>query len=38
MLPDADSLIVGDCVEVMSNMPECSVDLTVTSPPYDGLR
>ena len=25
-------------LETMARMPECFVDLTVTSPPYDGLR
>ena len=25
-------------LETMANMPDCFVDLTVTSPPYDGLR
>jgi site-specific DNA-methyltransferase (adenine-specific) len=28
----------GDCLEVMKTMPDGSVDLTVTSPPYDNLR
>jgi DNA modification methylase len=28
----------GDCLEVMRGMADWSVDLTVTSPPYDGLR
>ena len=28
----------GDNVTVMSEMPDASVDLTVTSPPYDNLR
>lgn len=28
----------GDCLEVMKEMPDNSVDLTVTSPPYDNLR
>ena len=27
-----------DCVEGMKLLPDCSVDLTVTSPPYDNLR
>jgi len=27
-------VINGDCIEVMGNMPESSVDLIVTSPPY----
>jgi site-specific DNA-methyltransferase (adenine-specific) len=28
----------GDCVSVMATLPPESVDLTVTSPPYDNLR
>ena len=28
----------GDCVEVMRTLPAESIDLTVTSPPYDNLR
>jgi site-specific DNA-methyltransferase (adenine-specific) len=28
----------GDCLEVMAGLPAGSVDLTVTSPPYDNLR
>lgn len=31
-------LICGDCAEVMAKMPAESVDLTITSPPYDDLR
>ena len=31
-------LYQGDCLEVMKNIPDKSVDLTVTSPPYDNLR
>lgn len=31
-------LICGECAEVMSRMPADSIDLTVTSPPYDNLR
>ena len=31
-------LIHGDCLEVMKDIEECSIDLTVTSPPYDNLR
>ena len=27
-----------DCVEGMKNLPDCCIDLTVTSPPYDNLR
>jgi len=35
--PDIE-LIHGDCFEVMPDIGEGSVDLTVTSPPYDNLR
>ena len=31
-------LFCGDCLEAMQNIPDGSVDLTVTSPPYDNLR
>jgi site-specific DNA-methyltransferase (adenine-specific) len=31
-------LMLGDCLEVMKDIPDGSVDLTVTSPPYDNLR
>ena len=31
-------LINGDCLEVMKDIPDGSIDLTVTSPPYDNLR
>lgn len=31
-------LYLGDCVEVMNGFQAESVDLTVTSPPYDSLR
>ena len=31
-------LRLGDCLEVMKSMPDNSIDLTVTSPPYDNLR
>ena len=33
-----DRFLVGDCVDVMGRFPDDSIDLTVTSPPYDGLR
>ena len=32
------SLILGDCRERMAEITDGSVDLTVTSPPYDNLR
>jgi DNA modification methylase len=31
-------LMFGDCLERMKEIPDGSVDLTVTSPPYDNLR
>jgi DNA modification methylase len=31
-------LILGDCMEKMQDIPDGSIDLTVTSPPYDNLR
>ena len=31
-------LINGDCLEEMKAIPDGSIDLTVTSPPYDNLR
>lgn len=31
-------LYLGDCLEVMRDIPDGSVELTVTSPPYDNLR
>lgn len=33
-----NTVIHGDCLEVMKQIPDGSVDLTVTSPPYDNLR
>ena len=32
------NLIHGDCLEVMKDIESDSIDLTVTSPPYDNLR
>lgn len=34
----AAKLIVGNCVDIMRGWEEESIQLTVTSPPYDGLR
>jgi site-specific DNA-methyltransferase (adenine-specific) len=31
-------LRLGDCLEIMKTIPDKSVDLVVTSPPYDKLR
>lgn len=31
-------LMLGDCLKRMEEIPDSSIDLTVTSPPYDNLR
>ena len=33
-----NTIICGDCLEVMKDWPDGCVDLVVTSPPYDDLR
>jgi len=33
-----NKIIQGDCLDVMKEMPDNSIDLTITSPPYDNLR
>lgn len=33
-----DYIECGDCLELMKELPDKSIDLTVTSPPYDNLR
>lgn len=33
-----NKIICGDCTKVMKYIPDRSIDLIVTSPPYDGLR
>lgn len=35
---EAEGVHVGDAVELLRLLPECSVDLLITSPPYWGLR
>lgn len=35
---ELNKIITGDCLEIMKGMAENSVDLSVTSPPYDNLR
>lgn len=34
----ADAIICGDAVSVLKTLPDNSVDLVLTSPPYDNLR
>lgn len=31
-------VILGDCLEVMKDIPDKSIDMILTSPPYDNLR
>lgn len=38
MLEKQIDLRLGDCVDVMRELPNGIIDLTVTSPPYDNLR
>ena len=33
-----NNLYHGDCIDIMKTLPEESIDLVVTSPPYDNLR
>ena len=35
---DYNYITLGDCVELMKEIPDNFIDLTVTSPPYDNLR
>ena len=38
MIETTQTWKIGDCVELMREMPDECVDLVVTSPPYDNLR
>lgn len=35
---EIDRVYNENCIVTMGKMPDCFIDLTVTSPPYDGLR
>ncbi len=35
---DYNYITLGDCVELMKEIPDDFIDLTITSPPYDNLR
>lgn len=35
---DTVTLLLGDCAEKLKEIPDASIDLIVTSPPYDNLR
>ena len=37
VVTDKYALYLGDCIEVMADMPDSSVDLSVYSPPFGGL-
>ena len=32
------TILIGDCLDVLKTLPDCSVHCCVTSPPYWGLR
>lgn len=36
--PIPNTIINADCLEALQTFPDCSIDLTVFSPPYDGIR
>ena len=38
MVLDTEKIYQGDCIEVLKDMPNESIDCVVTSPPYWGLR
>jgi len=38
IVKDTYTLMLGDCLERMREIPDGSVDLVLTSPPYDNLR
>src|SRR4051812_35093694 len=33
---ESGALIIDDCINVLGTIPDCTFDLVVTSPPYDG--
>ena len=35
---ETNKVIQGDCLEVMKDIPDKSIDMILTSPPYDNLR
>ena len=37
-MQDAVTLLLGDCAEKLKEIPDASIDLVVTSPPYDNMR
>jgi site-specific DNA-methyltransferase (adenine-specific) len=37
-LLEINKVYQGDCLEIMKNIPDNSIDMVLTSPPYDNLR
>ena len=35
---EANTILIGDCLEQLKQLPDESIDCCVTSPPYFGLR
>uniref|UniRef100_A0A6M3LCR3 site-specific DNA-methyltransferase (cytosine-N(4)-specific) n=1 Tax=viral metagenome TaxID=1070528 RepID=A0A6M3LCR3_9ZZZZ len=35
---DINKVYLGDCLEIMTSIPDKSIDMVLTSPPYDNLR
>jgi len=35
---ELNNIYCGDCVDLMTSIPDKTIDLVVTSPPYDGIR
>jgi len=35
---ELNKVYLGDCLEVMPTLPDKSIDMVLTSPPYDNLR
>ncbi|MBA7491944.1 hypothetical protein ES702_02492 [subsurface metagenome] len=33
-----NQVLCGDCIQIMSDFPADSVDLVVTSPPFEGVK
>lgn len=33
---DLGALIIGDCIDTLRQVPDDTIDLVITSPPYDG--
>ena len=38
MVLETEKIYQGNCIEVLKDMPDESIDCVVTSPPYWGLR